>query len=86
MMLNIQSKEQLLEVLEKLRQNRMCCYINSQNFCDCKYSNIDRLRFPTSHGEGTGCPEMREAMMFIETKLFEDTRRGILTKLLKLRK
>ena len=58
------SKSQLLESLERVRQS-VCCYMNSTNFCDCKFGVAKRQPGESYHGEQTGCCEVRVAMGII---------------------
>lgn len=56
------SREKLLENLEKIRAS-LCCYANSEKFCDCKYNpEFSRSR----RGEHTGCPEVRKVIRLLE--------------------
>jgi len=56
------SKEKLLENLEKIRAS-LCCYVNSEKFCDCKYNP----EFTSARrGEHTGCPEIREVARMLK--------------------
>lgn len=52
------NREELLRSLEKVR-SRLCCYVGSENFCDCKFG-------PQFKGEHTGCPEVRIAMRILK--------------------
>lgn len=53
------SKEEILKNLERVRRN-VCAYA-SPNFCDCKYG------IGKGHDEKTGCPELRDAMYYIQS-------------------
>lgn len=52
-------REDLITNLEKARV-RLCSYVNSENFCDCKFG------VEGGFSEGTGCPEVRTAMSILE--------------------
>jgi len=62
-------REDLIVNLEKVR-SRLCSYVNSENFCDCKFG-VER-----GFSEGTGCPEVRTAMNILEA--MTDEQYGVL--------
>lgn len=65
----LSNKQQLLETLNKIRKNKLCCYL--QEKCDCKYGDLGKR---CDHNEETtGCPEMRDCIDYIEQYLVEDT-------------
>jgi len=52
-------REDLITNLGKIR-SWLCGYVNSENFCDCKFG-VER-----GFSESTGCPEIRTAMSMLE--------------------
>lgn len=44
-----------------LLRRAVCCYVNSDNMCDCKYGYKGE-----KHGERTGCPELRDMITHLE--------------------
>ncbi len=51
-------REDLIANLAKIR-SRLCGYVNSENFCDCKFGVAEGA-------ESTGCPEIRTTMGIFE--------------------
>lgn len=51
---------ELVAGLEAIRQ-RLCCYYtpNFEDRCDCKFG-------ASGNGEQTGCPELRQAIMYLK--------------------
>jgi len=62
-------REDLIENLKKVR-SQLCCYVNSESFCDCKFGVEGGFL------EGTGCPEIRTAMSILEA--MTDEQYGVL--------
>jgi hypothetical protein len=60
-----ESRVDRLELIESLKRMRMerCAYINSENFCDCKYGYDPKLG---RVGEKTGCAELRLAIRYLD--------------------
>ena len=55
-------REELIESLETIRMQRLCCYTTPDR-CDCKYIENKELKQDRfANGEQTGCCEMREAI------------------------
>ena len=60
------SRGKLVDSLETIRKNRICCYASPSKMCDCKYGIEDRGGLDASgRGENTGCCEMREAIAIL---------------------